>query len=77
MRIRYRSYVKTAFEEVDAGFGSHINSNWYGRDVIFAEPDATDTDEYWLANGYITAVPVACDMTAKSDIEFLSKRLDR
>lgn len=28
------------------------------------EPDATDTDEYWLAEGYITVVPIACDMTA-------------
>lgn len=50
---------------------------WLTGSFVNTEPDATDTDEYWLANGYITAVPVACDMTAKSDIEFLSKRLDR
>ncbi len=28
------------------------------------EPDATDTDEYWLDRGYISVVPVSCDMTA-------------
>ncbi len=32
---------------------------------INEEPDATDTDEYWLARGYISVVPVSCDMTAR------------
>lgn len=32
---------------------------------INEEPDATDTDEYWLQQGYISVVPVSCDMTAR------------
>ncbi|MBJ2166473.1 MAG: 5'/3'-nucleotidase SurE [Muribaculaceae bacterium] len=32
------------------------------------EPEATDTDEYWLAQGYVTVVPVDSDMTARSAV---------
>ena len=28
------------------------------------EPEATDTDEYWLAKGYVTIVPTQVDLTA-------------
>ena len=38
---------------------------------------ATDTDEYWLAQGYITVVPVNVDMTAHNLIASVSKDFDR
>lgn len=43
---------------------------------VNSEPDAADTDEYWLSHDYISAVPVAVDMTAASSTDFLSKRFD-
>lgn len=33
------------------------------------EPDATDTDEYWLARGWATAVPIRPDQTARDMID--------
>lgn len=33
------------------------------------EPHRTDTDEYWLNNGYISVVPVTPEMTALQQIE--------
>ncbi len=36
------------------------------------EPDATDTDEYWLDRGYISVVPVTPDMTAMEAIKALA-----
>lgn len=55
----------------------------HGRDFfmlagrfINEEPEATDTDEYWLAQGYISVVPVACDMTANADIAATSAAYD-
>ena len=32
------------------------------------EPDASDTDEWALENGYVSVVPVTVDMTAHSYI---------
>ncbi|MDE6487114.1 MAG: 5'/3'-nucleotidase SurE [Muribaculaceae bacterium] len=47
----------------------------HGRDFymlaglfVNEEPDATDTDEYWLSRGYISVVPIASDMTARAAI---------
>ncbi|MDD2549714.1 MAG: 5'/3'-nucleotidase SurE, partial [Bacteroidales bacterium] len=40
------------------------------------EPDATDTDEYALANGYVSVVPVKTDLTDKTEIRALAKSLD-
>lgn len=40
------------------------------------EPDATDTDEYWLARNYISAVPVTPDQTAFGAMAPLAGRLD-
>ncbi len=37
------------------------------------EPDATDTDEYWLNNGYISVVPVQVDLTNYSEIDKIKK----
>lgn len=36
------------------------------------EPDAKDTDEYWLTQGYISVVPVCPDMTAHCHIHNFS-----
>lgn len=38
------------------------------------EPDATDTDEWALSNGYVSVVPVSVDMTAYSYIDRLKVR---
>lgn len=38
------------------------------------EPDATDTDEWALSNGYVSVVPVSVDMTAYSYIDRLKER---
>lgn len=40
------------------------------------EPDAADTDEYWLAQNYISAVPVAADMSAVGFVDTLAKTFD-
>ena len=41
-----------------------------------AEPEAKDTDEYWLSQEYISAVPVSADMTSSVSVDFLAKRFD-
>ncbi|MBP3538116.1 MAG: 5'/3'-nucleotidase SurE [Muribaculaceae bacterium] len=38
------------------------------------EPDADDTDEYWLSRRYVTVVPVAADQTAVAAIKSLAGR---
>lgn len=40
------------------------------------EPEATDTDKYWLKQNYISIVPVKCDLSAKNYIKYLSKRFN-
>lgn len=37
------------------------------------EPNATDTDEWALANGYVTIVPITTDLTNHKEIERLNK----
>ena len=39
------------------------------------EPDADDTDEYWLERGYISIVPVSTDQTAHDAIKPLTVRM--
>lgn len=39
---------------------------------INSEPDAEDTDEYWLSRRYVTVVPVAADQTASAAIKPLT-----
>ena len=46
---------------------------WLTGKYINNEPDATDTDEYFLDNGYITVVPVHPDMTAYQELEKMKK----
>lgn len=40
-----------------------------------AEPNAEDTDEWALANGYVSVVPVQVDLTAYSQMELLKRIL--
>lgn len=42
---------------------------WLTGDFYNEEPDATDTDEWALANGYISIVPVQVDLTNYRQIE--------
>ena len=56
----------------------------HGRDFymlaglfVNEEPDATDTDEYWLSQGYISVVPIACDMTAHAAIPSVAASFTR
>lgn len=50
---------------------------WLTGKFVNTEPESTDTDEYWLSKNYISVVPVASDMSARADIEFLARRFDR
>lgn len=43
---------------------------------INAEPNAEDTDEYWLARRYVTIVPVVPGASANDSIRALSARFD-
>lgn len=44
---------------------------------VNCEPHAKDTDEYWLAQKYISAVPVLADPSALAPLEFLAARFNR
>ena len=46
---------------------------WLTGKYINNEPDATDTDEYFLSQGYITVVPVHPDMTAYEELARMKK----
>lgn len=58
--------------------------NPLGRDYFWltgafknAEPDATDTDEWALAHGYVSVVPIQVDLTDHRQLAPLGKILDR
>lgn len=46
---------------------------WLTGDFYNAEPDAMDTDEWALSNGYISVVPVQVDLTNYRQIKELEK----
>ncbi|MCM1081825.1 MAG: hypothetical protein NC343_08775 [Muribaculum sp.] len=50
---------------------------WLTGRFVNAEPDATDTDEYWLARRNITVVPVCPDMSDRGVIGKLSGRFNQ
>ncbi|MDE6301354.1 MAG: 5'/3'-nucleotidase SurE [Muribaculaceae bacterium] len=50
---------------------------WLTGKFVNSEPLATDTDEYWLGQEYISLVPVSVDMSATSQVEPMSKRFDK
>ena len=49
---------------------------WLTGQFVNLEPDAEDTDEYWLARGYMSAVPVTVDQTAAGSVSDLAPRFD-
>lgn len=48
---------------------------WLTGKFVNFEPEATDTDEWALANGYISVVPTQCDLTAHKNLDHLKKIL--
>ncbi|NDV47019.1 5'/3'-nucleotidase SurE [Paludibacter sp. 221] len=62
-------------EEFDKRNDPRGNGNYYWLTGYFknAEPDAQDTDEWALANGYISVVPTRIDMTDYTFMEELKK----
>lgn len=50
---------------------------WLTGYFVNEEPDAADTDEYWLSKKYISVVPVKGDMTAIGYLSTASKFFDR
>lgn len=49
---------------------------WLTGNFINEEPDATDTDEYWLKRRYISVVPVRSDWTDVQSIKHFSEIFD-
>lgn len=49
---------------------------WLTGRFINEEPNATDTDEYWLAKNYISVVPVTPDQTASVQIATMAEIYD-
>lgn len=59
-------------------FNKHIDSDsgnkyWLTGDFINLEPDAQDTDEWALKNGYVSVVPINVDLTSYSSIQKLKE----
>jgi 5'-nucleotidase len=50
---------------------------WLTGIYINHEPDATDTDEWALANNYVSVVPVSVDMTAHWYIDKLKGKFKK
>ena len=50
---------------------------WLKGTFVSSEPEATDTDDYWLEQGFISIVPVTPDQTIAAEIAPLSARFDR
>ncbi len=48
---------------------------WLTGKFVNFEPESTDTDEWALANGFISVVPTQCDLTSHKNIEPLKKLL--
>lgn len=49
---------------------------WLTGHFINSEPNADDTDEYWLNRRFITVVPVAADQTARDAVKTLGDRFE-
>ena len=49
---------------------------WLTGEFINGEPDAQDTDEWAMKNGYVAVVPVQVDMTEYSRLEQMQKLLN-
>ena len=55
-----------------------LGKTYYWLTGIFQnhEPDAEDTDEWAIANRYVSIVPVSVDMTAHKDLDQIRKRFE-
>ncbi len=49
---------------------------WLTGRFVNTEPEATDTDEYWLDRRYISVVPVTPDQSATGMIKNLASKFD-
>lgn len=61
-------------------FFPHVDPNgrnyfWLTGSYTNYEPEAEDTDEWALANGYVSVVPVQIDLTSYRDMAYLNKVL--
>ena len=59
-------------------FFPHVDPNgrnyfWLTGSYTNYEPEAEDTDEWALANGYVSVVPVQIDLTSYRDMAYLNK----
>ncbi len=50
---------------------------WLTGQFVNDEPQAKDTDEYWLAEGYISVVPVTPDQTDYPSVSDLAAKYDK
>lgn len=50
---------------------------WLTGRFVNEEPDATDTDEYWLQRQYISVVPAAADQSVPAQIQPMGQRFDK
>jgi 5'-nucleotidase len=57
------------FEERKDPYGR--NYYWLTGEFVNFEPESTDTDEWALANGYLSVVPTQADMTAHKSLNEL------
>ena len=48
---------------------------WLTGHIVNEEPDATDTDLYWLERNYATTVPMRADQNATSSIHAIATLL--
>lgn len=68
-----RGYWEDIFyERTDPRGGKYY---WLTGGFLSKEPEATDTDEWALANGYVSVVPVQVDLTAYDKLEPLKNIL--
>lgn len=47
---------------------------WLSGNLVNNEPNATDTDEWALANGYVAVVPIQPDMTGYAELKRLKEK---
>lgn len=49
---------------------------WLTGHFVNEEPDADDTDEFWLTRRYVTVVPVAADQSDTESVKTLASRFE-
>lgn len=75
--IRVCRHAKGAWKEEFEKRKDPTGQTYYWLTGVYDnhEPDATDTDEWALANGYVSVAPVDVDMTAHPFMDTLGKML--